>query len=282
MVLTCVIGAACVFQLAAAVVALRVLRVTGRWTAWMVIAGMAFLMAVRRCVVLYYHLFGEPRYVPQAIGEWIALAISVAMLAAVTRISPFFVAIRRSQQELRERTEQLAARVRELNCLYAISTLVERQGDAVDRICEGVTRLLVDCLRQPAMVRVTLEGKTFQSGSARMPASPWGRPLVAGKRRVGQLEAWREDEKGNVSTDFAVEERRLLEAVSVRLGQIVERAEAARGTAVAPGPENGGRRTAFGDCGSRLQQPSDGHSRACGRWSEAAAGRPRSRSVSNY
>lgn len=228
MLLSWVIGAACVIQLAAAVAALRVLRVTGRWPAWIVISAVAFLMAARRCLVFYYHFLGEPRYVPHALGEWIALAISICMLVGVSRISPFFLAIRRSQEELRERRDQLAARVRELNCLYAISTLVERQGDALDHICEGVTRLLADCLRQPVVVRISLDGRVFQSSPGEVTQPCWRREVTAGKRTVGEVQAWCPNATSQASDAFSVEERRLLDAVSVRLGQIVERAEAVR------------------------------------------------------
>ena len=48
-----VVGLAAVIQYAAAIWALRVLRITGRQLAWMLIAAVTFLQAIRRTMVLF-------------------------------------------------------------------------------------------------------------------------------------------------------------------------------------------------------------------------------------
>jgi Na+-translocating ferredoxin:NAD+ oxidoreductase RnfA subunit len=54
-----VVGLAAVIQYAAAIWALRVLHITGRQMAWMLIAAVAFLQAVRRSMVLYHSLSND-------------------------------------------------------------------------------------------------------------------------------------------------------------------------------------------------------------------------------
>jgi signal transduction histidine kinase len=229
MVVAVAVAAAALFQFAAAILALRVLRVTGWWPAWMVIAGVAFLMAIRRTIVLYQTLWGDPAYRPDAIGESVALAISVLMLVGVAHIAPFFVAIRRSEDELRQRTQALVERVKELNCLYGISKLVEQKGDALDEICQGVAGLIVASMQRPelAAARITLREQSFTGGE--FVETPWRVQcdIVIRGRSIGQLVVcYREDKSRPDEPLFLPEERNLINATAERLGDIAERIQA--------------------------------------------------------
>jgi hypothetical protein len=72
-----VVGLATVVQYAAAILALRVLRITGRDPTWLLIAAVAFLMAIRRSMVLYRSLSHDAAHPPDMAGESVALAINV-------------------------------------------------------------------------------------------------------------------------------------------------------------------------------------------------------------
>jgi signal transduction histidine kinase len=99
-------------QLAAALLALRLVFVTGYRVAWAMIAGAISLMAVRRGITLYGFVVVHGAYVPDPTAEVVALAISVLMLGGVAGIARMFRAVKRSEAELarhREHLEDLVA-----------------------------------------------------------------------------------------------------------------------------------------------------------------------------
>jgi PAS domain S-box-containing protein len=95
-------------QLAAAVLALRLTRVTGRCGPWYAIAAALFLMGLRRGVTLADLLRGGDLARLDAAAEWIALAISALMVFGVSRLSPLLTDMttalaRREESEARWR-----------------------------------------------------------------------------------------------------------------------------------------------------------------------------------
>ncbi len=87
-------------QIAATLMAVRLVRVTGRWIAWLLIASALAFMAVRRAITLQGILAGVKQADPSA--EFVALAISALMLAGIAWIGPLFRAVRRAEEEVRQ------------------------------------------------------------------------------------------------------------------------------------------------------------------------------------
>jgi hypothetical protein len=158
-----VVGLAAVVQYAAAILALRVLRITGRDPTWLLIAAVAFLMAIRRSIVLYLSLSHDAAHPPDMLGESVALAISVLMLVGVARIGPFFLSILRSREELRNRSDALARRVKELNCLYGMANLVEQPEISLKQVLQGTVALIPDAWPRPELTcaRIELEEQSY-------------------------------------------------------------------------------------------------------------------------
>ena len=102
MLVTLVLATSVLLQFAAAVLALRLIRITGvRW-AWSLIAAGIALMAVRRCITLTRILSEQAPLTPDLRAELVALLISILMLAGLAAIGPLFQTIKRSQQDQRE------------------------------------------------------------------------------------------------------------------------------------------------------------------------------------
>jgi PAS domain S-box-containing protein len=97
-------------QLAAAFWALRLVWVTGKRTAWALIAGAIFLMAIRRCDTLFQVVSLGALDATSMSTELIALAISMLMLIGVVRIDPLFRSLKRSEQALRRTYDELEMR----------------------------------------------------------------------------------------------------------------------------------------------------------------------------
>jgi len=107
MSVTVVLVISILLQFATAFLALRLIRVTGRRTAWALIAIALFLMAIRRCITLFQAEFLGVPYTTGLPAELIALGISMLMLAGVIWIAPLFRFLKRSEEALRKAHDEL-------------------------------------------------------------------------------------------------------------------------------------------------------------------------------
>ena len=134
-----------------------------------------------------------------------------------------------TSDELRQLSYALGERIKELDCLYGISHIVENSGGSLEYMLQETVDLLPSSWQYPEITcaRVVLRGDEFVTDN--YAASPWVQraPLHvygehAGDVEVCYLEARPEQNEG----PFLAEERRLLDAVAERLGHVVERLRA--------------------------------------------------------
>ncbi|MCH8135836.1 MAG: PAS domain S-box protein, partial [Proteobacteria bacterium] len=97
-----ILGLSIFLQLMAAGLALRLVRVTGRTIAWLLIAGSLLLMAFRRAVVLYHLVATDGSQPIDVQAELVALLISVLMLGGVILIRPYVISLKNSAAAVRE------------------------------------------------------------------------------------------------------------------------------------------------------------------------------------
>lgn len=114
-----------VFQLVAAFLSLRLMRITGRRVAWGIVTAALLLMAIRRMVPLFRLLFTETAPTPDAIGEAIALLISIGLAAAMAAIAPMFREGLHMERTLREREQHSEALLMLSRSLEGIGTYQE-------------------------------------------------------------------------------------------------------------------------------------------------------------
>jgi PAS domain S-box-containing protein len=100
-------------QFAAAFLALRLIWITGRRAAWVLIATALFFMAIRRCITLFQVEFLGVPYTTSMSAELVALVISILMLSGVIWIAPLFLSLKRSEEALRKARDELEKRVQE-------------------------------------------------------------------------------------------------------------------------------------------------------------------------
>jgi PAS domain S-box-containing protein len=99
---TYILACSVLLQLTAAVMAFRLIRLTGSRTAWGLIAVALALMSVRSAIPLYRLLSGDSAVAPDLLHELIGLALSLLMALGVAGTAPLFSAIGRSHKALRE------------------------------------------------------------------------------------------------------------------------------------------------------------------------------------
>ncbi|MCF8131017.1 MAG: PAS domain S-box protein [Deltaproteobacteria bacterium] len=136
---------------------------------------------------------------------------------------------KKTEDALHETMRRLDERVKELNCLYALSNLVEKRGTSLNEIVQGTLDLIPPAMQYPEITcaRITLEGKAFKT--TKYEAAKWRQvaDIISHGEKIGRLEvgylevnpAWKKD-------PFLEEERTLLNVIAERLGRIVERKRA--------------------------------------------------------
>jgi signal transduction histidine kinase len=128
MSITVILVISVLLQFATAFLALRLIRVTGRRMAWVLIAAALFLMAIRRCITLVQAEFLGVPYTTSLSAELVALAVSILMLAGVIWIRPLFLSLKRSEEALRKAHDELEMRVQERTAsLTDINQRLERE-----------------------------------------------------------------------------------------------------------------------------------------------------------
>jgi PAS domain S-box-containing protein len=96
-------------QVTAALLALRLMRVTRVKSAWVLVAAAISLMALRRIITLFQMVFLDTPTTADLTAEVVALAISILMVLGIAWIAPLFVAIKNSEEALRLNESRLEA-----------------------------------------------------------------------------------------------------------------------------------------------------------------------------
>lgn len=138
----------------------------------------------------------------------------------------------RKQFELRmsHLAHDLNEHVKELNCLYGLSRLMENAGQSIPNVMNGAVKLAQDAWQHSAStaVRITLNRPPLAAQTANFRPTPWTQTAdihVSG-HVAGQIEVCYLDEQPPADEGpFLNEERGLLNTIAERLGQFVERVE---------------------------------------------------------
>ncbi len=153
-------------------------------------------------------------------------AFDPAAIEAFERLAPILgcaLVSQRAQSAVQER-------VKELTCLYGITQLTQSPEMRLERVVDGIARLLPPAWQYPevAVARVVLDGRSFSTPSFRRGPQRQSAEIVVGGVRRGSVEVsytrrCPEADEG----PFLKEERNLIDAVARQLAAVVERREAA-------------------------------------------------------
>lgn len=160
---------------------------------------------------------------------WVVLSMRrVAFDGEAALISGFYdVTERREAEEaLRERSHDLGERVKELNCLYDISKLVDQPGISLQEIAQGTAEIIIPSWQYPEVTcaQITLEGQEFSTDE--WGESPWRQSseIIVRGEPVGVVEVcYREERPESDEGPFLKEERSLIEAIAQKLGEVTDR-----------------------------------------------------------
>jgi PAS domain S-box-containing protein len=132
----------------------------------------------------------------------------------------------RMEATLRQRTRELTERVKELNCLYGISKLVETPGILLEELLQGTANLLPPSWQYPEVAcgRIILHGRKYQTEEFRETSWRQASEITVHGEVTGSVEVYYLEERpASDEGPFLKEERNLIDAIAQRLGDIVER-----------------------------------------------------------
>ena len=123
----------------------------------------------------------------------------------------------------------LGERVKELKCLYGISSLVETPGISLPEILQGSVNLLPPAgqHQQITCARIMLGDREYKTRNFRETKWKLASEIKVEGKRAGSVEVfYLEKQPKKDEGPFLEEERSLIDAVAERLGRIIQRVEA--------------------------------------------------------
>jgi len=129
-------------------------------------------------------------------------------------------------EELRMRTHDLDERVKELNCFYGISRLLEKPHISLENTLQGVVDLIPSSWQYPekTCTRIVVNGQEFKTKNFKENSRKQSADINVHSDRVGVLEVHCFKEKQKMHEQpFLEEESHLVNAIAQRVGNILER-----------------------------------------------------------
>ena len=121
---------------------------------------------------------------------------------------------------------KLAERIKELNCLYGISRLVENGHNSIDEILQGAVDLIPRAWQYPSIAcsRIRVQRQEFASPNFEITRWVQLEPINIQGRQVGTVEVYYLEKRPYCGEGpFLREERDLIHAIAERLGHIIAR-----------------------------------------------------------
>ncbi|MCJ7547488.1 MAG: LuxR C-terminal-related transcriptional regulator [Deltaproteobacteria bacterium] len=125
----------------------------------------------------------------------------------------------------------LHERIKELNCLYAITQLVESESTSIDDVLTAVVNILPPSWQYPEITcaRIIFQKKTFKSRGFKVSKWRQSSQILMHNEPVGEVTIfYLEERPPEHEGPFLFEERALLDAVAERIGKIAMHLDAER------------------------------------------------------
>ncbi len=134
-----------------------------------------------------------------------------------------------SKQRLERTSYDLRERVKELNCLYSISSIVEQQNLSLEEVLQGTVDVIPPAWQYPEITcsRILLGSRTFATDNFRETGWSQMQPVLVRGLQTGLLQiCYLEERPEKDEGPFLKEERSLLRVIAERIGGTIERKEA--------------------------------------------------------
>jgi PAS domain S-box-containing protein len=135
------------------------------------------------------------------------------------------------REALQKKADDIAERIKELNCLYGISNLVEKPGISLEEILQGTVDLIPPAWQYPEITgtQINLGHQTFKTKNYKETIWKQSAAIIGKNDRIGTLTiCYLEERPKSEEGPFQKDERNLINAVAARLGKIIERKQMER------------------------------------------------------
>ncbi|MFH1488614.1 MAG: SpoIIE family protein phosphatase [Pseudomonadota bacterium] len=132
----------------------------------------------------------------------------------------------KANSELRGRSRDLNMRVRQVYCLYAISSLQGRANSPLESVISGIVDRIPPAWQYPEITRARVIWGDRHFSSKGFKESPWklSQDITLDGRNAGVVEVYYLEKKPEAGVGpFLREERTLLKVIADRLGETIER-----------------------------------------------------------
>ena len=129
------------------------------------------------------------------------------------------------EQRVKERTHDLGERIKELNCLYGISKLIEKSGICLEEIIKGVVDIIPPSWQYPEVTcsRILLKDEAYKTENFQSTNWKQSSGIFVHGKQLGTVEVNYLEEKSETDEGpFLKEERNLINGIAKRLGRIIE------------------------------------------------------------
>ncbi len=136
---------------------------------------------------------------------------------------------KRVEELLRKQTHDLDERVKELNCLYGISKIRERNDIAFEEMLQEIVDLIPPSWQYPetTCARIIIEGQEYKTKNFKETVWKQTSNIIVHDERIGIFEiCYLEEKPESDEGPFLKEERSLISAIAERLGRVTEHKQA--------------------------------------------------------
>jgi len=126
-------------------------------------------------------------------------------------------------------TQQYQERIKELNCLYGISEIIEKSGSTLADIFQETAELMRRSWQYPNITctRIICAEHKYATGNFRESAWKQTANIIVKGETAGKIDVFYLEQKPAEDEGlFLIDERKLLNAIAERLGRVVERIQA--------------------------------------------------------
>lgn len=133
---------------------------------------------------------------------------------------------KQAEEELKKWSHDLGERVKELNCLYQISQLVERADTSKEVVLQGIVEIIPPSWQYPDITcaRIVLSDEEYTTSNFRETEWMQTSAISLNEESIGSVEVYyleetMEEDEG----PFLSEEKSLIDAISKEVGRMIER-----------------------------------------------------------
>ncbi len=163
--------------------------------------------------------------------KWVLITTSVALCIILLflfwnrKLSKEVKERQRTEEKLKNTTHDLGERVKELNCLYSISSLIEKPKIRLEEILQGAVDLIPPSWQYPEITsaQIIIDDQEFRTGNYKETAWEQSANILFHSEVIGVLKVCHLEEKPQSDEGpFLKEERSLIDAIAKHLGRIIE------------------------------------------------------------